>query len=77
MIHEHIPQNILPCLNIGCLVLNFVGALMMYWFTPKGYSTAVIGVGNNMKKDIRNHKLVRWGMLMLTFGFLVQLILLL
>jgi multisubunit Na+/H+ antiporter MnhB subunit len=66
-------QNIL---NLAGLVINMIGAYMMYHYTPKASSQIFFYSDKEQpkQKDIHNNKMIRFGMFLLFIGFIVQLI---
>lgn len=60
-------------LNVLGMSLNFIGALMMYYYTPNIFRGAVIYAENTVKQDIKNQKKVKIGMAILTIGFLFSI----
>lgn len=66
-------QNIF---NILGLIVNMVGAYMMYHYTPKASSQVVLytfaEAEQIRKKDLRTNKMIRLGMLLLFIGFILQ-----
>ncbi len=68
-------QNIL---NLIGLIVNMVGAYLMYHYTPKLQSQFFLfteGEYQKMKQqDVHKNKMIRLGMLLLFIGFLFQAI---
>jgi hypothetical protein len=66
-------QNIF---NLVGLLLNMIGAFMMYYYTPKVSSQLALYLRTEAeafrKKDLRRNKMIRIGMLLLGIGFLCQ-----
>ncbi len=71
-------QNIL---NFIGLITGMAGAYLMYHFTPKANSRTFIYTRTEQevitKKDVYKNKVVRFGMLLLFVGFLLQVVALL
>lgn len=51
---------------------QFMGAFMMYWFRPKVFISGVSYTDNQVPKDRLYHNRVKYGMGILTVGFVVQ-----
>ena len=74
-------MNIIAFLNISGLVINMLGAYLMYDFTPKVNSQVYLYRDEEMKairkKDQRSQTMIRRGILLLFIGFILQLVALL
>lgn len=68
-------QNIL---NLVGLVINMIGAYMMFHYTPKVSSQTFFYSDKEQpklkQKDVHNNRMIRFGMFLLFIGFIVQLI---
>ena len=66
-------QNIL---NLLGLIINMIGAYMMYHYTPKVSSQTIFFLKSEAeqlrKKDLHKNKMIRRGMLLLFIGFVCQ-----
>ena len=66
-------QNIF---NLVGLIVNMIGAYMMYHYTPKVSSQLVMFTREEAaafrKKDLYRNKMIRFGMLLLFIGFVFQ-----
>jgi len=66
-------QNIL---NLLGLIINIIGAYMMYHYTPKVSSQTIFALKSEAeqmrKKDLGKNKMIRRGMLLLFIGFVCQ-----
>jgi uncharacterized membrane-anchored protein YhcB (DUF1043 family) len=67
-------QNIL---NLIGLIVGMIGAYLMYHFTPKADSATWLYQDKELeelkKRDAYKNKMVRFGMLLLSIGFVFQL----
>jgi hypothetical protein len=63
-------------LNLSGLVVNMAGAFIMYYYSSKVSSSIFIYTDAEMKrhkeKDLFKNRMIRFGMLLLFIGFLVQ-----
>jgi hypothetical protein len=68
-------QNIF---NLAGLIINMVGAYMMYHYTPKVVSQTYLFTDSEQNKmreqDVKNNKMIRLGMLLLFIGFIFQFV---
>lgn len=66
-------QNIF---NLAGLVINMIGAYVMYHYSPKVSSQLMLALKAEAeqmrKKDLHKNKMIRSGMLLLFIGFLFQ-----
>lgn len=59
--------------NLLGLIAGFIGAAIMFYGTPKVLSGTFHG-GHNKERDKKGNRIIRIGMVLLTLGFLFQLI---
>jgi hypothetical protein len=70
-------MNLLTILNLCGLVINMIGAYLMYHYTPRVNSQVYLyqqeEAEQMWRKDQFKQRMIRLGMLLLFIGFILQL----